>query len=54
MCTYHLMGEETGERLGSTEKRRWWARPSAPRERGREGGRLIEVERATTECFRAK
>lgn len=52
MCTYHLMGEETGERLGSTEKRRWWARPSA--RRGREGGRLIEVERAMTECFRAK
>jgi hypothetical protein len=36
MCTYHLMGEETGERLGSTEKRRWWARPSARREGGRE------------------
>lgn len=47
------MGEETGERLGSTEKRRWWARSSARRER--EGGRgEIEVERAMTECFLAK
>jgi len=33
------MGEETGERLGSTEKRRWWTRSSARRER-EGGGRL--------------